>query len=518
MNEISMNPLSECLHPGDPRVCVLLGNQKPPAAGTFVRKSKFVYSLYVEGRYILFHTMTRKILLLSPQFIDYFTDDRLFPSTVLNQDIPAGLYADYFLVPENTSESQMYQELKNILVLKEELPKAITNYVILPTTACNARCFYCFEQGMRYQKMTDETVEDTLRFIQQHKPEDNRSIHIHWFGGEPMCAVDNIDRICEGLTDSGIVFTAEMTSNGSLFTEELATRAAKVWKIGKIQVTLDGMAEEYAKRKCYVGTLKDPFETVIRNLHFLISAGIFTSIRLNVDENNLGEIYRVVDFLKEEFVEEEREKLNVYAHSLFGQPENGPDACPVNAGSDVLEEHVLEINDYIQRQALQAHDLGPLFTLKSHYCMVTAPECNVLIDASGQLFACDAMTEDMRYGSVQTGILPEAWNRIATPCNIRTECMQCVFLPECTEFDRCPNRMAYDDCYRQEKRLLERELRFIYTLYQQERDREQGEGKDQEQQGEVENSGQQGGMKDAEPIEAMSESVACRKEDCRVSD
>ena len=457
-----------CLFSGDPRIRVLLGSQKMPAAAQEkIRKSSFVYILHTETGYLLFHTLTRELLVMPAQGMEYLEDDRLFPPSVLEKELPAKLYEKYFLVPEHTRENEIYLELKDILVLKEELPRGITHYVILPTTVCNARCFYCFEQGMQYRKMSPETVEDTLQFILQHKPQEEKKIHIHWFGGEPMCASDNIDRICTGLTEAGLEFTAEMTSNGSLFTEESAKKAAENWKIGKIQITLDGMAEEYARRKRYVHTLKDPFQTVIRNIHLLIAAGIHISVRLNVDENNLQEIRQVTDYLKKEFSEEERKKLHVYAHSLFGQPGEGMDACPVNMGSDMLEAHVLKINEYIQQQGLMIHDLDSLFNLKSHFCMVTAPECNVLIDASGRLFSCEAMPEDMHYGDVKTGIDPDAWSRVTSPCDVREECRQCVFLPECTEFDRCPNRIVYDNCRRQENRKLESELRFVYRLYQE---------------------------------------------------
>ena len=467
MNVNKENDNPECICEGDSRVRVLLGKQKRPAAGGNIRKSRFVYSLYDGGQYLLFNTMTRQLLAMPPQCIDWFSYDRIFPASVLEQELPAKLYDDYFLVPADIPESRTYLELRDILVLKEELPAGIANYVILPTTTCNARCFYCFEQGMQYQKMKRETVEDTLRFMLDHKPKDKKRIHIHWFGGEPMCAADNIDRICTGLTEAGVEFTAEMTSNGSLFTEETAEKAAKEWKIGKIQITLDGMAEEYARRKRYTAAMKDPFETVIRNIHLLIASGIKVMVRLNADEDNLGEIYRVADFLKKEFDEEERKKLQVYAHSLFGQSGEGLDDCPVSKGSDKLEAFVLEINDYLQRQGLMMHDLGELFTLKPHYCMVMAPECNVLIDAAGELFACDAMPEDMHYGNVRTGIEPDAWDRIAAPCRVRSECDACAFLPVCTEFDRCPNRIPFDDCYRQEKRKLERELRFAHNVYRE---------------------------------------------------
>ncbi len=466
-NRETMTP--ECLYGGDARVCVLLGRQNPPAAGESIRKSRFVYGMYAEGKYLLFHTLTRRLLAVHPQFIEYFSEDRLFPPSILEQDVPKALYDQFFLVSEHTPESQTYLELKEVLVLKEELPRDINHYVILPTSTCNARCFYCFEQGMQYRKMSEETVRDTLRFILWHRPKDQREIHIHWFGGEPLCAAENIDRICAGLNEAGVAFQAEMTSNGSLFTEEMAKKAAEIWKISRIQITLDGMAEEYARRKRYSSALEAPFETVIRNMHRLLAAGINLTVRLNTDENNLGEIYRLVDFLREAFTAEEQKRMRVYAHSLFGQQGEGLSACPADAAADELEARVLEINNYIQRQGLMAHDLGPLFSLKTHYCMVTAPECNVLIDAAGRLFACEAMPESMRYGDVKTGFDPEAWKRVTAPCGVREECGQCVFLPQCTEFDRCPNRVAYDACFRQEKRKLETELRFAYAVYQERR-------------------------------------------------
>ncbi len=455
-----------CLYPGDPRACVMLGKQQKPGTETRIRKSCFVFSVPADGQILLFHTLTRKLLLAPPEAMDILEDGKLIPASGLETEWTGKLYEDHFLVPEDTEEEQIYLELKEILVLKEELPKSITHYVILPTTTCNARCFYCFEQGMNYRKMSAETAEDTLRFILAHKPQEaEKKIHIHWFGGEPLCAPENIDRICAGLEAAGVGFTSEMTSNGSLFTEETAKKAAEIWKVRSVQITLDGMAEEYARRKRYSSAVQKPFETVIRSIHLLLAAGIRVQVRLNADEDNLEEIYRVIDYLRTEFTDEERKRMIVYAHSLFSRPGESLDDCPAGSGSDRLEEQVLEINREIRHRGMRPFDLSSLFTFKTHYCMVTAPECNVLIDAEGQLFACDAMPEYMRYGDVRTGIDPEAWKRVTAPCGVREECRRCAFLPQCTEFDRCPNRTAYDDCRRQEKRSLEQDLMDAYAIY-----------------------------------------------------
>ena len=492
MSENKMRTQIECLYPGDGRVCVLLGKQKRPGDGEKVRRSQFVFEMHMEdGGVLLFHTLTKKLLLLTEEIqpgngsgsilqavlpqnrhqVAFLPPaDELLDASALQDDLLKGLYEDWYLVPEGTDESQLYLELKSILVVKEELPQGITHYVILPTTTCNARCFYCFEQGMQYKKMSQETVEEVLQFIVEHKPKDRKQIHIHWFGGEPMCAADNIDRICDGLNEAGIEYTAEMTSNGSLFDEESAKKAFEKWKVNEIQITLDGMADEYAARKRYVG-LDNAFETVIHNMHLLIAAGIKVKVRLNTDENNIEDIYRVAEYLKTSFTDEERTKMHVYAHSLFSQEGEGLDGCPVGSASDALEAKVQEINDHLIRISLTGKDLTELFNLKSHYCMVTSPECNVLIDSSGKLFACDAMTEDMRYGDVKNGIDTGAWAKIAEPCAVRAECKECVFLPQCTEFDRCPNRTLYDNCYRQEQRKTESDLRFTYASYLEQKEK-----------------------------------------------
>ena len=475
------NRKMECLHPGDPRVCVLLGKQPLTAGGKQIRWSHFVYRMDMDGQTLLFHTLTRKLYLIhdSTFMMHHYFDDTvatpLYFVAILDDEHVKQLYEDYFLVPDGTDDSQLYRQVKNILVIKEELPKGITHYVILPTTTCNARCFYCFEQGMAYRKMSKETVDDVLRFILEHKPKEHKKIHIHWFGGEPMCAADHIDKICDGLDEAGIEYNAEMTSNGSLFDEKSARKAVKKWKVQEIQITLDGLAEEYAKRKQYVN-LEKPFETVIRNIHLLIAAGIKVTIRLNVDEKNEAEIYKLIDFLKEEFTEEEKEKMRVYAHSLFGQEGEGLDGCPAGAGADELEEKVQEINNQIVRNRLAVKDLGELFSLKNHYCMVTAPECNVLIDSGGRLYACDAMPDNMLYGDVKKGIEPEAWKRVASPCEVREECRKCAFLPQCTEFDRCPNRMKYDDCIKQENRKIESNLKYAYMVYQEQKKQKENAG------------------------------------------
>lgn len=434
MDELEQQRKTETLFPGDPRVRVLLGEQEISPMAQYLRPCTYVTFRYVNGKYLLFHTLTRHALLLEPWQIDCFLPGASIPAERLAEPELGKLYRDYFLLPEGFDELSLYRDVKDILRLKEELPEGIGSYVILPTTVCNARCFYCFEQGMKYHSMTDETVQDTVSYILSHCPE-NKKIHINWFGGEPLMGVPVIDRISAALQSAGIELQSDMISNGSLFTPELIERAIHDWKLTDVQITLDGLAEEYGRRKRYVSAAKDPFATVIGNIHSLLAAGIQVKIRLNLDLNNVGELFRCVDYLVKEFPgKEEREKLHVYCHSLFGAD------CGIEETNTDLEPWVDQLNDYILRSGLPGGGEPLDLALKNTYCMADRAEHAALIDAEGRLFACDAMPEELRYGDVTHGVTEtERYRCLLEERELPPECLCCAYLPECTDFRRCPN-------------------------------------------------------------------------------
>ena len=455
----------ETLFPGDPRVRVLLGDQAKPEQTQRLRPCVYTAFHYTDGRYLIFHTLTRQVLLLAPTRIDALMPGASLTTEQLSDPLLEELFKEYFLVPEDFDELALYRDVKDILRLKEELPEGIRSYVILPTTACNARCFYCFEQGMRYSNMTEETVQNTIRYILAHAPE-NRKIHINWFGGEPLMGEKVIDRISAVLQEAGIELHADMISNGSLFTPELIEKAVRDWKLAEVQITLDGLEAEYSRRKRYVSAVKDPFHTVIGNIHQLLSAGIEVKIRLNLDLANVGELFRCVDYLAEEFPEkEEREKLRVYCHSLFGTD------CGAEETDADLEPWVDQVNDYIIRSGFPGGGEPLDLALKSTYCMADRAEHAALIDAEGRLFACDAMPEPLRYGDVNHGVTEtERYRCLLEERELPAECLRCALLPECTDFRRCPNWEKAPRCREHTENRIFRGLTGLYELSREKAD------------------------------------------------
>ncbi len=460
----------EIVYAGDPRVRVILGPQPEPRPGERIRVCRHVVSDYIDGRCMLLHTLTRRALLLPPSYLQYWIPGTELPDGILSDSAAGELYRHYFLVTDSFDEAAVYRDIKEILRLKEEIPEGIQSYVILPTTACNARCFYCFEKDMRYQSMSPETEEDVVRYILGHLPA-NRKLHIHWFGGEPLIGADIIDRISCRLLDAGVDLDSEMTSNGSLFDDDLVKRAVSVWKLKTVQITLDGREEEYLRRKQYLPSVKAPYPTVLANIHRLLAAGVEVKIRLNLDKDNVGELMLCVDELAEEFPPGEREKLTVYCHSLMGCGGCGPEGD--------LEEYVRNVEDYIGRKGLAGiKDISPMLRLNTTCCMADRAEHAAVISPDGSLYTCEGMPENLHYGDVKGGVADEVrYAAITGQGNLPDSCLACAFLPECTDFLLCPNREEYPVCREHMEEKLSGQMKILYAFHQERHRKKAEDGK-----------------------------------------
>ncbi len=69
---------------------------------------------------------------------------------------------------------------------------------IVLTSKCNARCIYCYEEGVLQSNMSMETAEKTAEVLCTSKS----PVGITWFGGEPLLKTELIQRITEILREN----------------------------------------------------------------------------------------------------------------------------------------------------------------------------------------------------------------------------------------------------------------------------------------------------------------------------
>lgn len=410
------------------------------------RMNKFCLKTNKEDKHLLYNNLTKELLLLSQEEISSIKT----ANYNINNPIVEELIKKWFLVPIDFDEKILSAQICNIA--KIIAPKlGVTFYNIFTTTACNARCFYCFEAGAKTRTMAPETADAVADYI--IKNSNGNKITLQWFGGEPLCNFRAIDIICKKLLDKKIDFESVIITNGYLFDDTLITKAIDVWNTKYIQITLDGMSETYNRVKNYKNAVANPFEKVINNIAALLEKGAFLSVRMNMDEYNKNDLYLLSNFLADKFGYNDHFEVNV---SLIFE-----DVGFVPTSRSGAEREKL-FNDYF---ALRSHQesLGILRKrfLKNNIrigrCAADSPNA-VQIMPGGELGNCEHYPDKYFYGSVFEETPRHLWTDYAERLDI---CNDCADYPTCFILKRCNTKQCSP--FRKKVRLAEMERNVIFT-------------------------------------------------------
>ena len=393
--------------------------------------SKYNISIsYDDNNYIVFNSLTRGIVLLSEEENTKLID--VHNNTSLCNDAIQFLIKNHYIVDAQIDETKRYFELYKTIKAFEPISTKKRKFKIYTTTYCNARCFYCFEEGIKRQTMTMDTADSVVQYIIKEKVDEK--IELYWFGGEPLCNQSVIDYICSELSKNNVDFTSSIITNGYLFNQENIKKSVINWKLSFAEITLDGFGETHNKRKNYINPKSDPFEKTLENIHFLDDMNVNVLVRLNFDINNLESIKKLISFLTEDFV---------CSKNITIVPAMLMDDCFCYRNNTnienqkVLYQELYQMRDFLkEKHFLEFTTLSDRF-LKNH-CMADNPSCSV-INTDGRLFTCQSTDEKMCYGDIYNGITnSDVLDKWHNPKTIRNKCYDCCYLPECSPFDMCP--------------------------------------------------------------------------------
>lgn len=365
------------------------------------------------------------------------------------------LIEKHFLVPVDYDEKRTVNQLRKILGVMES-KRAVTGYTILPTTYCNARCFYCYECNYEHIHMSEETAHRAVEYMIEHS-KGNR-ISIGWFGGEPLVGAKIITLISKELTDKGIEFSSSMISNGALFDEELVKRAAELWKLKSVQITIDGTEDIYNKVKDYINFKGSPYKRVLNNICLLSKAGIRVSIRINLGFHNDEDTKDLIEELSEYF--KEYENISMYVHELFENEGINPRAYTKEENNH-LTKRVIELNEYIEEKGkYRAGGALPVLTVR--HCMADG-DSSVIIQPDGGLSKCEHFNTGDEFGSIYTEECDRAKLKEWKSYTELDKCGECPLYPSCRLLARCPDALKCNDA-RQNKSIKDARTAILKAL------------------------------------------------------
>ena len=416
----------------------IVGRQKR-VDGERYRLMTYVVQQPVTDGLLLYNTLTCSMVLLQPDEAADITAQR-------------ELIDRWFLVPQGHDDHKLCRQVRQMAALLKPAAKAITYYTILTTTGCNARCFYCFEQGTKPVTMTTKTASKVVRYIVAHRG--SETVHICWFGGEPLVNAKAIDQICTGLREQGVPFRSEMISNGYLFDADRVQRAKDLWQLKRVQITLDGTAQTYNRVKDYVYRDVNAFERVLQNIGLLTGTGIHTRIRLNVGKHNIGEMAELVELLHQRFGANER--LSVYSAGLLDEEHN----AELFAQRMQLEQQITACGF-----ARKLYDLPK--DIRLNCCMADDDGSRVVIAPDGHLGKCDHYLDREFFGHIDSEERNEAILRKFKERRADIEaCATCFYYPQCIRLVMCHRETICTSVKQQEYLYNMREaMKYEYERY-----------------------------------------------------
>lgn len=328
------------------------------------------------------------------------------------------------IVEKNENELQKLAEEYN----QRTSIKKNFHAIVAVTMACNFKCFYCYESHPQIF-MSDDVCKKLVKLVER-KAKEGCNISIVWYGGEPLMnfrVIRNLSEVFIGICkEENVQYSAEMISNGYLFTDQII-KEIQGFKIGKVQVTLDGMKEKHNKRRGVIGA-GDSFERVFCNLKKLYDKGIQVKVRINVDKTNIESAYELIDFLAQNSLKKADITLGMLKDFSTSAQDYTRD---ILFDMEEFSEEFFRFRCYLKKREFEnaANKMYP--KPKCNTCTLDAPNA-LVIAPDGQCYKCISQIGEQKFsiGKIDDeGIEYKEYQRYS-PFQMK-QCRECVYLPIC---------------------------------------------------------------------------------------
>lgn len=185
-----------------------------------------------------------------------------------------------------------------VMTERESFPPNNLHAIIMPNTACNLACSYCYVLDKTAERMSislaEHVVDELLNYNNPVEP-----TRLIWHGGEPLLAGLSFYRnICGYISSKYPNHNVEhfIQTNGTLLNDKwIDFFLERSFRVG---VSLDGWKELHdACRKTRKG--KGSFDTVFRNIMRARERGLIVGVLSVITRESLGHIEKLFQFFYE---------------------------------------------------------------------------------------------------------------------------------------------------------------------------------------------------------------------------
>lgn len=393
--------------------------------------SNYIVSKQLEDHsYLIYHTLFTSLSILSEDAYQRVFVERDFSDDSLVREL-----MKMGFVQENPEAEQHIVER----IREKDAQNRAQSVTIFSTNDCNARCYYCFEEGIARNKMTMKTAKQLVSFVKGFCPDPK--LQIHWFGGEPLMAMDIIEYITSELKKNGYVISAHITTNGSLITPSIISFFKKNYESVSFQITIDEIGDNYARIKRYTNIdAKGAFEQIINNCKLVASEGIFLAIRINFLSTKFERAKEIYTQLNAQFSIDELSSMRLYLSPITLSEDCSTCNETILSADSFMElakfHYYHHVNDFsaLNRKSIlmQSFYLKP----KPTSCGATRAK-QIVITADGALYKCHRF---VRYkgdkyviGNIWDGINYDSlhYREFMDVSISDNECRSCKVLPIC---------------------------------------------------------------------------------------
>ena len=198
-----------------------------------------------------------------------------------------------------------YIKFNNRLCIFEDRSYHLT---INPTLDCNLRCWYCsteYAKAKHHGGMNADMVKAVQNHITQLIVNDKiPSLHLDWFGGEPLLYYDEVIRPITSLSlelvkEYNVNFSQHITTNAVLMNEKMIVDMANL-HFNSYQIPLDGNEKHHDTIK-FTESKGGTFKQVIENINLLaeIIPNVNITLRINYDKKTLYGIEDIIPLISQ---------------------------------------------------------------------------------------------------------------------------------------------------------------------------------------------------------------------------